>query len=320
MSAINQNPVEHIFTEVCPKDDSLDGVIEIIGRFGLHNLGYESDLGLNPGYTFRGEIDYDSPLQSGLERKAIELNYNGIGRLKHLEKERVEKYMLSKGAQVARLREPVNSKNLEDIFWWLSWMQHYGEATRFIDFTRDIRFAMYFALEQFFGHQKRVEEAPPKDLIIYCFPCKDLIHSKDEDNNKSPFSFNYESIDMNLALGCEIDLDWMKPHKPHYQVKYGPTRHKQFFGWDRPYYKNPRIDRQRGMFVYAFDYPEIALASGQESWFIRNLSKSCKGNDPYIPENTNLPATRIRISHKHADNLNKIVEDRFGLYRETVYL
>jgi len=74
------------------------------------------------------------------------------------------------------------------------------------------------------------------------------------------------------------------------------------------------------MFVYAFDYPEHILISGQESWFIRSLSKANKSANPYTPENSSLSAIRVRIAHKHVEGLDTLLKDRFGLCYATVYI
>ena len=193
-------------------------------------------------------------------------------------------------------------------------MQHYERQTRLIDFSRDIRIALYFAIEQHDTH-------PKEDLIIYCFPCKDLKSPTDRNNNKCPLwpKPQVASVDMNLAIGCQIDFPWMKLHKDHW-FEAGAPKHwearSQKWGWDRPYYQNPRLEFQKGMFVYPYGYPN-SLEKNGDSWFVQSLRASSfnigvDAND--------LPAKRIRIGRQHADTLRTHLDEHYQLNETTIYL
>ncbi len=312
----NLSSVEKCFKDISIQPDTIAEVEKVLGQYQLSNLGYDTDFGLNLGYIFRGEIEWPTPLQTGIERAVLKNDLVQTRDLRNYERETTENFVNDTQGRVARLLDPIHSSNPEDVFWWLSWMQHYGSDTRFLDFSRDIRFALYFALEHYFNHEKGNST---KDLFIYCFPCQNLKFPKDDVNNKNPFAFNGKPIDMNLALGCEIKLRWMEVHQGCYGTDYTSNRLKQYFGWDRPHYENPRLNMQRGMFVYPFLYPLEDLRVG-ESWFLRNLASKVNGNEPYKYATNGLHAVRIRISHRLAKDLKEMVEKKYGLLDEVVYL
>ena len=69
MMTIQNNPIENLFPEV--KEDfgnDPQRILDFLSTYGIQNLGYGGVLGANPGYIFRGELDYESPLQTSLER------------------------------------------------------------------------------------------------------------------------------------------------------------------------------------------------------------------------------------------------------------
>jgi hypothetical protein len=52
--------------------DSAKDVMQIwhlLGRYDIQRLGYDGEIGCNPGYIFRGEAAWPCPLQSSLERE-----------------------------------------------------------------------------------------------------------------------------------------------------------------------------------------------------------------------------------------------------------
>lgn len=314
---MSNNPVQKFFPElIIPQDYSPEIVIETLGKYGIQNLAYGGDIGSNPGYIFRGEANWNMPLQTSLERRVRSKcpASSFKDELKKTEQSLIRCFIEGLGGRVAGIFYPnrthLISDVADDIFWWLALMQHYGLSTRLIDFTRDIRIALYFAIEQ--AEQAKKVDKIDEDLIIYCFPCLDRDGKGDFNSNKNPIKpcENYP-IDMNRALGCLIELEWMEKHRIAEQEA------NQKFGWDCPYYQNPRLKSQEGMFVYPFKYPTETSFCSRESWFVQNLDHK----DPFnlCCKNNSLPPLRIRIGNSHIPALKKILVDQYGLCKETVY-
>ncbi|MFI5337051.1 MAG: FRG domain-containing protein [Opitutales bacterium] len=331
------SPVADLFGE----DEIISGttqeILASLGRYGIQNLAYAGDHGSNPGYIFRGEIAYPCPLQCGIEHawRSNKETSNTISgtELKDKEKGLLEQFLIGDGPLLARLVDrQAGTKSWDDVWWWLSLMQHYKRNTRLIDFSRDIRMALYFAVEQHEAHFKNKNEC--LDPVIYCFPCRDLKHPHDKRSNKCPILPMPEAagVDMNLAIGCMIDLKSMERHKLSWVSKNGSpilwTRNQgQTWGWDRPHDQNPRIDVQKGMFVYAYDYPDISAPlkkTDAASWLVQNLRRSATNtpNDPFLLKElaTALLPKRIHIHHEHVSALKKHLRDSFQLSAASVYL
>jgi hypothetical protein len=281
----NTNSVEYLFG----KDELISGtpqeILVSLGRFGILNLGYDGERGSNPGYIFRGEADFDCPLQCSIERdwRYDQATAGTLSneRLKAMEKALLENFLKSEGPRLASIvDQQIEQKSWDDVWWWLSLMQHYDRRTRLIDFTRDIRLALYFAIEQHERRLKRKREF--LDLVIYCFSCRDLKHPHNLESNKCPFRPTplCKGVDMNLVIGLQLGLSWMDPHK-NWMSSDEPEKYfartEQSWGWDRPYYQNPRIRVQKGMFVYPYAYPRSPLEKADHSsWFVQNLRLSAK--------------------------------------------
>jgi hypothetical protein len=312
----------NFFRDVLPGGYSLDDVLNTLGRFNLENLGYAGHHGTNPGYLFRGELNYECPLTSTLERTLLKRFPNGLDhRVLKQEEIKIVTDFIRNGSADPKVQGQIDAYKVEypknysdDTFWFLSLMRHWGHPTRIIDFTRDIRFALFFAVEQYFGNQHNKDG----DLVIYCLPCKDLHpnNSTDDNNNKMPFRFDGQHVDMNLAVGYEIGIEWMVNNNDRKKVflEY-KSRQKQSFGWDLPHNQNPRLKRQIGMFVYPFDAPDECLQKTKKSWLLQKLVF----NGGHFPCCESLMPTRIRISHKLVTDLKTILEKRWGLTKESVY-
>lgn len=320
------NPVEDLFPEKPVQGKNVAEIFDDLGRHGIQNLAYDGDPGCNPGYIFRGEADFDCPLQCSIERECHLESPAGSGSLTEnalnaTELKSLATFLEERGPNLARMIDATsNARSLGDVWWWLSLKQHYDRGTRMIDFTRDIRIALYFAVEQHF--RQRDQNGDLLDLIIYCLPCRDLKHPHDPDSNKCPYqpTEKLASVDMNLAIGRKIGLPWMEPHKgwfPDKEPEKYYRRKPQKWGWDRPFYENPRMRFQKGMFVYPHDYPsQLFEKNSDESWFVQNLRQSSSSLE--VP--AGLPPKRIRIPAKHADPLKLHLKDRYHLTRSTVYL
>lgn len=286
---------------------------------GFKNLRTDGDPGRNPGYIFRGELDYPIPLQCGLERHLREQATSAINgdELRSEERTVLTCFLRSHAGKTAGIFFPFeqgrDSDLRADVFWWLSLMQHYTShfnlRTRLVDFTRDILMALYFATEQHSRHKDM-------DMLIYCFPCRDPKSTFDNENNKNPFVLKQGFSDMNLTLGCLIDLEWMKCHQDTF-TKY-EQKQCQTWGWDRPYYTNPRLGSQQGMFVYPFNYPKQLHLNGP-SWLVLNLILN--EADPFNlgASNAELPPKRLRISACMVQQLKAHLEAKYGISAKTVY-
>jgi hypothetical protein len=324
------NPIEALFG----KDERLDGnaaaILELLGKYGIRSLAYDGDLGCNPGYIFRGEAAFDVPLRSSLERtvrKKLGDHFPIDGEtLRAEELQLITCFVDGLGGRAASIFypdgkvSPDHPKN--DVFWWLSLMQHYDVPTRLIDFTRDIRLALYFAVAQHDRHLKNHGER--KDLAIYCFPCKNPKDGHDPDNNKCPFKLgpSHSEIDMNKGLGCLIDLLWMKPHQKSFEEDKIRKRDDQSWGWDQPRYQNPRLRSQKGMFVYPYDYPGSdggPLTVKGQSWLVQNLTVKTTDRCNLGGSANDWPPRRIRIDSKHAKELREHLEQVYEISKGTVY-
>jgi len=216
MQIDESNPVSDLFEETLISATDPQLILEELGKWGASNLAYGSDVGCNPGLIFRGELNYKIPLWSKLER---EIHQKDL--LLSNEASIYSSFLEGEGESVAKIAEgkPL-SRN--EFWWWLSLMQHYRKSTRLIDFTRDIRIALFFALEHFFDKNVTLKSlCSEKALIIFCFPCRDPKHQFDPDNNKSPFKPIPGGTDMNLALGWKVDRKWMALHNGRWQQYYG---------------------------------------------------------------------------------------------------
>jgi len=320
------NPVEDLFPEHRVRKKTVAEIFDDLGRYGIRNLAYGGILGCNPGYIFRGE-SASVPLQCSLERAcwSEDLSTRELlpgNALREMEQKSIKEFLEVTGPCLVQIIDAQgHGPSWDDVWWWLSLKQHYERGTRMIDFTLDIRMALYFAVEQHFRHFNEKKERP--DLVIYCFPCRDLRHTHDPDSNKCPYlpTEKLASVDMNLAIGYKIGLSWFERHRESWfpsgdlRTDYYKRRF-QSWGWDRPFYENPRLRFQKGMFVYPYDYPNKHLEKVGASWLVQNLRQS----QNFLNVSADLPSKRILIPAKHADALKQYLKDRFHLTRRTVYL
>jgi len=318
------NP-ESVFKEIaCPCNSPAD-ILGFLGQYGVCNLAYAGEAGRNPGYIFRGELAFPIPLQPSLERHWLENNRakNSGTALELLQYERTlaTQFVRTASGIIDTATEHghlMEKKSDQEVFWWLSLMQHYRRGTRLLDFTRDIRFAVFFALEAYC--QKVNEDHRKNGLLIYCFPCKDLRCPYDDENNKSPFRHGsrLERIDMNLAIGCQIGFEWMADHQCMFTNRYSSLI--QAFGWDRAYHPNPRLSFQKGMLVYPYKIESISIKRDGPSWLTQCLRTNA--SDPFYlgSAKDEIPPLMIRISNESVCPLVDYVQDVFGLTPGNVYL
>jgi hypothetical protein len=139
-----------------------------------------------------------------------------------------------------------------DTFWYLSVMQHFGCPTRLCDFTSDFWTAVFFATRR----TRCATEGT--DVCLYRLKC---IHN-DKSGNKLPKDCKGEAWsnsaghDMNELLGYIIRYKGFPAPTEKIQERLAHFNGKgdaQMFGWDRPYWRNARIQKQFGFFVYCVD-------------------------------------------------------------------
>ncbi len=320
---MKNNPVEKLFPEEVVTG-SPEAIVEALGRYGVRSLAYDGSIGSNPGYMFRGEAAFDYPLQTSLERgvrkKLSDTDSLNSETLREEECRKITCFANGSGGRFASIFYPHGKGSRQhpnrDVFWILSLMQHYGLPTRLLDFTLDIRMALHFAIEQ-------QSKTPTQDIIIYCFPCKGLKRDYDDDTNKCPFRHNGSVLDMNVAVGCQIELESMGKDQPTFASYQTRKRPEQAWGWDRPRYQNPRLEAQRGMFVYPYDYPGKnglpPLAKNGPSWFVQALMRNAA--DPFNVGSAanSVPPKRLRIAGQNAKPLQTLLKEQFEICKDTVY-
>ena len=124
-------------------------------------------------WIFRGHADKNWRLASSLERQLVNRGIksinktvqNAINFIKY-DKYRAsdEMYAIDQFKRYANMKLP----KLDHLVEWLAAMQHYGTATRLLDFTRSIYVALYFAFEN------RLSKA---DAAIYAVQYSKLLHN-----------------------------------------------------------------------------------------------------------------------------------------------
>lgn len=124
-------------------------------------------------WIFRGQADKGWKLESSLERRLVNrglkstkmIVQNAINSTKY-DKYRAsdEMYAIDQFKRCASMKLP----KLEHLVEWLAAMQHYGTATRLLDFTRSIYVALYFAFEN---------RLCKSDAVIYAIQYSRLLHN-----------------------------------------------------------------------------------------------------------------------------------------------
>lgn len=124
-------------------------------------------------WIFRGHADKDWRLESGLERQLVQKGLKSTNKIVQaaINSVRYDKYRASDELyaidQFKRYASMALPK-LEHLVEWLAAMQHYGTATRLLDFTRSIYVALYFAFEN---------RLCKTDAAIYAIQYSRLLHN-----------------------------------------------------------------------------------------------------------------------------------------------
>jgi hypothetical protein len=248
---------------------------------------------LRQGTAFRGQSDATWKLESRVERDARKkFGESFLQQLPDFEASLIDQFIdrctrLELGDIYGHNKLPHNSNTFE----WLSLMQHYGHPTRLIDFTDDVRVALFFALfdEPVRCHGCGVSIAAALSDTSIDFAIFGLqMLPGNEAGNKLPknsggeiyrASGNGELPNVNELLGLAIKFR-------HFQSPYGTKslgpeweEPRQNYGWDAPKIQNVRIKRQKGRFLYQLrldgkleNIPHLTKYTVSAS--LRNVAKS----------------------------------------------
>jgi hypothetical protein len=109
------------------------------------------DETINPSKTlwFRGQTNYEWPLQPSLYRKVkkiIKAEKKEIGEFEGL---LLDRERLVFDDFKTRAYHLVKNPNDDNPYLWMSLMQHYGVATRLLDWSEEVNSALFFALEKY---------------------------------------------------------------------------------------------------------------------------------------------------------------------------
>ncbi|MBN1763517.1 MAG: FRG domain-containing protein [Methanomicrobia archaeon] len=212
-------------------------------------------------YLFRGTKECYPLLMSSIQV------YLSVTKKVPCWKNTIQKYERNLVNRFLKEIEPYRELNLQyhwycppcprtDTFWYLSVMQHFGCPTRLCDFTADFWTAVFFAT---------VNAEPDKNPCLYRLKCCNNDKSGNKlpkDCNGKPWSNNGEKYDVNELLGYIIRYEGFTT--PSQDIKdqdikdrlmcfCKKTKKSQMYGWDTPYFKNARIQKQRAFFVYGVD-------------------------------------------------------------------
>lgn len=103
---------------------------------------------LNQGFFFRGQANKDWNLSSSLERALNDHFPIRDTKFTRFLLDNREYWMLREFKRAFHLYEPNFKLDTKNNFEWLAVMQHYGCATRLLDFTKSFFIALYFAVNE----------------------------------------------------------------------------------------------------------------------------------------------------------------------------
>lgn len=169
--------------------------------------------------------------------------------------------------------DPDGSVLRKDPFRMLSILQHFGCPTRLCDFTSDLWIALFFAVDG------ACEGDRP---CVYRIKCKNE-NDDDEGGNKVPRYSEGRAwprsgtppnvgIQVSDMLSCLIhDTEPVSglnevDRKTAFRDSILDGAGMRLYGWDRPYFSNARLEKQRGWFVYPANLRQpLEEALGQDN-------------------------------------------------------
>lgn len=191
--------------------------------------------------TFRGQMNCEWPIASGIDRKLRPYMEN-----RHF----IGNYEEDKIIEIQRRAHHFLDKempNSDDYLEWLSLLQHYGAKTRLVDFSRSLFVACYFAT--------RYDGKSNVDAAVWGIHLGKLEH------------FKIRHIYRELGIPPTISTH----EKDKFIVKTALTQNIKFSGTSivHPFRHNKRLYAQQGEFLFPLNINKN---------FMENLSEVFKGN------------------------------------------
>ena len=195
-------------------------------------------LAINNDWWYRGVSDKNYSLQPSLERltdkRANFISKNNKFNSFHPPK-LIEIYMINqfkKNSKKLLNYPPKQEEHAE----WVAIMQHYGAATRFLDFTTQFYTALFFALDDYCLNGNN-DHYP----AIYCINRKNLLLCNQQNSKNRILSTLHPYID-----GDEIEIK-----EPLNQLLMKPIEDSDNIGIIpyQPFFKNDRMHIQDGLFL-----------------------------------------------------------------------
>ncbi|MGD9580715.1 MAG: FRG domain-containing protein [Vampirovibrionia bacterium] len=186
-------------------------------------------------WKFRGQADYDWPLSTTFERA-----YSTSKKARGIEEGKIEAFK-----SLAHLYIKEKTPSYDDDVQWLHILQHYGGATRLLDFTYSKYIALYFAIKELLNFDASITCINTTQIIKHNNKYIDFIAKNQtyQGENKKVISpmINDDIINKCIKEGCKEN------YLIHYDAKL----------------KNKRLYAQQGTFLF----PTNINKSFQEHFF-----------------------------------------------------
>ena len=271
-------------------------------------------------FWFRGHEDYSYHLWPNLYRKIYDLNnsfQNLWDTLALYEKAMVDEYKV-------RNYHFLDGKIPENLFMWLSLMQHQEVATRLLDWTEDAIAGLFFSLENYYKREKKVgSNVLPciwvlKPRLLNEYIRKSIHHINKNQQNKS------QNITSLFSL---LEMDSTK--YPIEKIIKTDKKEGTFQQWiDNGYghyfypkavaapYNNERIKVQRGAFIVFPLFNLLEIFKGEP--YLENLEYSNEFLRKYvlmqprkISEELKMIGIKRSMFYPEMPNVSVEVEDEF---------
>ena len=200
-------------------------------------------VGYGKGWAFRGVKRASYKLFTSLQRVWIEKELGNAG----MDHTVIVRHLLNAARRMQSMRgndvpQEIKSIDLEDELGLLSYLQHYDCPTPLLDFSSDIRVALYFATEP----SRSPKLHPQLDMYFSIYTFSDDIVGVVNGGLEKQWQKYVEArfLDARRALRSYNVMTAQDT------LIYHPTRHDKIYGKDViPVWNNPRIMLQSGLFA-----------------------------------------------------------------------